>query len=173
MLEGLSLVLGGASSGKSTFAEGLVKSSGRGLVYMATSQIQDDEMRAKVARHRDLRGQGWHTIEEPLDVGRALAAISGDNAVLLDCTTMWLSNHMLAENDLAEVEAELMAGFALCSAPIVVVSNEVGLSGVPDNALARRFRDAQGRLNQKIAAKANLVVNVIAGLPQVLKGTLP
>ena len=173
MLPALSLVLGGAASGKSTFAEGLVKGTGRPLVYFATAQQFDDEMREKVDRHKQMRGAGWRTIEEPLDVGRALAAIGGDNAVLLDCATMWLSNHLLAETDLAEAEAGLMAGLALCAAPVVIVSNEVGLSVVPDNALARRFRDEQGRLNQKLAAKADLVVNVVAGLPQVLKGTLP
>ena len=173
MLPALTLVLGGASSGKSQFAEGLVKATGRGLMYFATAQVFDGEMRTKVDRHRDMRGGGWKTIEEPLDVGRALAGISGDNTVLLDCATMWLSNHLLAENDLAEAEAELMAGLALCAAPVVIVSNEVGLSVVPENALVRRFRDEQGRLNQKLATKAGLVVNVIAGLPQVLKGNLP
>lgn len=167
------MVLGGAASGKSDFAETLVTGTGRGRVYLATAQVFDDEMQAKVERHRALRGQGWHTIETPLDLGRTLATISGDQAVLVDCATMWLNNHLMAENDLAEAEAELMAGFALCNAPVVVVSNEVGLSVVPDNALARRFREAQGALNQKLAAKAGLVVNVVAGLPQVLKGALP
>ncbi|SLN23034.1 Bifunctional adenosylcobalamin biosynthesis protein CobP [Roseovarius litorisediminis] len=173
MLPELTLVLGGAASGKSAFAESLVKGTGRGLVYLATAQIHDNEMRAKVYHHKETRGAGWRTVEEPLDVGRTLAAISGDQAVLLDCATMWLSNHMLAENDLAEAEAGLMAGIALSAAPIVIVSNEVGLSVVPDNKLARDFREAQGRLNQKLAQKAGLVVNVIAGLPQVLKGQLP
>ncbi len=173
MLPELTLVLGGAASGKSAFAESLVKGTGRGLVYLATAQIHDNEMRAKVYHHKETRGAGWRTVEEPLDVGRTLAAISGDQAVLLDCATMWLSNHMLAENDLAEAEAGLMAGIALSAAPIVIVSNEVGLSVVPDNKLARDFREAQGRLNQKLAQKAGLVVNVIAGLPQILKGQLP
>lgn len=173
MLPGLSLVIGGAASGKSAFAERLLTSTGRNLVYLATAQAYDEEMRAKLQRHKEQRGTDWRTIEEPLDVGRTLATISGDTAVLLDCLTMWLSNQILAENPLDEAEAELMAGFALCPAPIVVVTNEVGLSVVPDNALARRFREAQGRLNQKIATKADLVVNVVAGLPQVLKGELP
>lgn len=173
MLPGLSLVLGGAASGKSAFAESLVRGTGRGLVYFATAEVRDGEMRDKVAQHRRLRGDGWHTIEEPLDVGRTLAGISGDKAVLLDCATMWLSNHLLAGNDLAEAEAGLMAGLALCAAPVVIVSNELGMSVVPENALARRFREEQGRLNQKLAARAGLVVNVIAGLPQVLKGELP
>ncbi|MEL7259063.1 MAG: bifunctional adenosylcobinamide kinase/adenosylcobinamide-phosphate guanylyltransferase [Pseudomonadota bacterium] len=173
MLPGLSLVIGGAASGKSAFAEALVKSTGRNLVYLATAQGHDPEMQAKLRRHKEQRGEGWRTIEEPLEIGRTLATISGENAILLDCLTMWLSNQMLAENALDEAEAELMAGLALCPAPLVIVTNEVGLSVVPKNALARRFREAQGRLNQKIAAKADLVVNVIAGLPQVLKGTLP
>ena len=173
MLPGITLVLGGAASGKSAFAETLVQGTGRSKVYLATAQAHDDEMRAKLARHRDARGAGWQTIEEPLDVGRTLATISGDTCVLLDCATMWLSNQMLAGVDMAEAEAGLMAGLALCAAPVVIVSNEVGCSVVPDNALARQFRDDQGRLNQKLAAKAGLVVNVIAGLPQVLKGELP
>lgn len=172
MLPGMSLVLGGAASGKTAFAETLVSGTGRPRVYLATAQAHDAEMREKVARHRQLRGEGWRTIEEPVDIGRTLAAISGESAVLLDCATMWLSNVMLAEMDLAEAEAGLMAGLALCPAPVVIVSNEVGLSVVPENALARRFREAQGRLNQKLAAKAGLVVNVVAGLPQVLKGEL-
>jgi len=173
MLPGLSLVIGGAASGKSGVAEGLVTGTGRNRVYLATAQAHDDEMHARLARHREARGPGWRTIEEPMDVGRALAGISGDHAVLLDCATMWLSNHLLGEADMAEAEAGLMAGLALCSAPVVIVSNEVGASVVPENALARRFREEQGRLNQKLAAKAGLVVNVIAGLPQVLKGDMP
>ncbi|MEO0370996.1 MAG: bifunctional adenosylcobinamide kinase/adenosylcobinamide-phosphate guanylyltransferase [Pseudomonadota bacterium] len=173
MLPPLSLVLGGAASGKSAFAENLVTGTGRARVYFATAQAFDTEMKNKIARHQDLRGQGWRLIEEPLEVGRTLAGISGDHAVLMDCATMWLSNHLLAENDLTEAEAGLMAGLALSAAPIVIVSNEVGQSVVPDNALARRFQIEQGRLNQKLAAKADLVVNVTAGLPHVLKGTLP
>lgn len=173
MLPGVSLVLGGAASGKSDYAEGLVKGTGRACVYLATARVHDAEMRAKVERHQRLRGDGWRTLEEPLDVGRTLAAISGDSAVLMDCATMWLTNHMMEENDLEEAEAGLMAGLALCPAPVVIVSNEVGMSVVPENALARRFREAQGRLNQRLAVKAGLVVNVMAGLPQALKGKLP
>ncbi|WP_397544546.1 bifunctional adenosylcobinamide kinase/adenosylcobinamide-phosphate guanylyltransferase [Roseovarius salis] len=173
MLPDLSVVLGGAASGKSTFAEGLVAASGRDRVYLATARIHDEEMRTKVDRHRSLRGAGWHTVEAPLEVGPALAAVPRHSAVLLDCATMWLSNHLLAEHDLAGAEAGLFEGLAACPAPVVVVSNEVGLSVVPENALARRFREAQGRLNQRLASHADLVVNVVAGLPQVLKGTLP
>lgn len=166
-------MLGGAASGKSAFAESLIKGTGQRLSYFATAQIFDDEMRDKVSRHKKMRGEGWHTIEEPLDLGPALAKIGADEAVLLDCATMWLSNHLLAESDLIIAEQALMKGLTSCSAPVVVVSNEVGLSIVPENALARRFRQAQGELNQKLATNAGLVVNVVAGLPQVLKGTLP
>ncbi len=171
-LPDLTLVLGGAASGKSAFAEGLVLQSGRARAYLATAQMFDDEMRAKVARHQTMRGGGWRTIEAPLDLTPALNSARAVEAVLLDCATMWLSNHMLAENDLAEAEAALIIALAHCAAPVVVVSNEVGQSVVPENALARRFREAQGRLNQRLAAEAGLVVNVIAGLPQVLKGRL-
>lgn len=172
MLPGLTLVLGGAASGKSAFAEELVASTGRNLIYLATAQAFDTEMKEKLRQHRERRDSRWRTIEEPLDVGHKLAALSGDTAILLDCATMWLSNHLLAENDPSEAEAALMAGLALCPAPVVIVSNEVGMSVVPENALARRFREAQGKLNQKLATQAGLVVNVVAGLPSVLKGEL-
>ena len=173
MLPELTLVLGGAASGKSTFAESLVVQSGQNRVYLATAQAFDGEMQAKVARHRQMRGDGWQTIEAPLDPGSALHDIAAAQVVLLDCATMWLSNHLLAESDLEQARDTLLAGLAACPAPVVVVSNEVGLSVVPENPLARRFREAQGRLNQTLAARAGLVVNVVAGLPQVLKGHLP
>jgi adenosylcobinamide kinase/adenosylcobinamide-phosphate guanylyltransferase len=99
--------------------------------------------------------------------------MTASDVVLMDCATMWLSNHLLAESDLTKAEAALFTALDACPAPVVVVSNEVGLSVVPDNALARRFQTAQGALNQRLAARAGLVVNVIAGLPMVLKGTLP
>ncbi|MEM7074770.1 MAG: bifunctional adenosylcobinamide kinase/adenosylcobinamide-phosphate guanylyltransferase [Pseudomonadota bacterium] len=173
MLPAVSLVIGGASSGKSSFAESLVIQSGRPRVYLATAQALDAEMREKLRRHKKQRGDGWRTVEEPLEVGRVLAAIGGDHAVLLDCVTMWLSNLMLEDRDPDDAEAGLMAGLALCAAPVVIVSNEVGHSVVPENALARRFQAAQGRLNQKLAARADLVVQVVAGLPHTLKGTWP
>ncbi|MCX7300349.1 MAG: bifunctional adenosylcobinamide kinase/adenosylcobinamide-phosphate guanylyltransferase [Rhodobacterales bacterium] len=178
-LQTLTLVLGSAASGKSGFAEGLVKGSGLRPVYVATAQIWDDEMAAKVARHRVMReGGGWRTVEEPLDMGRALAGVTADEAVLVDCATLWLTNVMLAEplpdeEGIARAEAGLFAAFYACAAPVVIVSNEVGAGIVPDNALARRFRNAQGGLNQRMAARAGLVVVVMAGLPLVLKGSLP
>ena len=173
MLPRLTLVLGGAASGKSAYAEGLVAGASDTRLYLATAQPNDDEMRAKLARHRARRGPEWRTVEAPLDPGAALAPARAGEVALLDCATMWLSNHLLAGSDLADAEAVLMAALARCAAPVVVVSNEVGLSVVPENALARRFQTAQGALNQRLAVEAGLVVNVIAGLPQVLKGHLP
>ncbi len=173
LLPRLALVTGGARSGKSRLAEALVSGSGRTRRYIATAQAWDDEMRDRIALHRADRGTGWITVEAPLDLPAALAEAGPDEAVLVDCATLWLTNHLLAENDLDAAGAGLLAACASCAAPVVIVSNEVGWGIVPENALARRFRDAQGRLNQRIAAEAGLVVGVMAGLPMVLKGGLP
>ncbi|ESW59134.1 MAG: adenosylcobinamide kinase [Rhodobacter sp. CACIA14H1] len=173
LLPRLSLVVGGARSGKSGLAERLVSGSGLGRRYIATAQAWDDEMRDRIARHRADRGAGWVTVEAPLDLVAALAGARQDEAVLVDCATLWLSNHLLADHDLAAESRALLAALDACAAPVVVVSNEVGWGIVPENALARAFRDAQGRLNQQIAAQAGLVVGVMAGLPMVLKGRLP
>jgi adenosylcobinamide kinase/adenosylcobinamide-phosphate guanylyltransferase len=173
MLPPLTLILGGAASGKSAYAEALVTASHAARVYLATAAAHDAEMLEKIELHRKRRGPGWRTVEVAHDVRPALAAAGTDEGVLLDCATMWLSNHLLAESDLPQAEADLITALADCAAPVVVVSNEVGLSVVPDNVLGRRFQIAQGRLNQTLALRANLVVNVIAGLPQVLKGQLP
>lgn len=173
MLPRLTLVLGGAASGKSAFAEGLVARASESRLYLATAEAHDAEMRAKLDRHRARRGPEWRTIEAPRDPGAALGTARAQEVVLLDCATMWLSNHLLSDSDLAQAEAALFDALTRCDAPVVVVSNEVGLSVVPENALARRFQTAQGALNQRLAARADLVVNVIAGLPQALKGHLP
>ena len=130
-------------------------------------------MRDRIASHRQDRGDGWETVDAPLDLAGALAASPADAAVLVDCATLWLTNHMLAEHDLALETDRLLASLTACAAPVVVVSNEVGWGIVPDNALARRFRDAQGKLNQRMAAQADLVLGVMAGLPFALKGRLP
>ena len=173
LLPRLALVIGGARSGKSRLAEDLITHSTRPRHYIATAQAWDDEMRDRIARHRDDRGTGWTTIEAPLDLPAALARIPAEAAVLVDCATLWLSNHLLADHDLDLETTTLLAALTACPAPVVVVSNEVGWGIVPDNPLARRFRDAQGRLNQRIAAQAGLVIGVMAGLPIVLKGTRP
>ena len=169
----LTLVIGGARSGKSAFAEQLITGSGRPRRYIATAEAWDEEMRDRITRHRQDRGTGWITVEAPLDLAAALAGARPEEAVLVDCATLWLTNHLLAEHDLAAETTGLLAALTTCPAPIVIVSNETGWGIVPENALARRFRDEQGRLNQRLAAASALVVTVIAGLPMVLKGQLP
>jgi adenosylcobinamide kinase/adenosylcobinamide-phosphate guanylyltransferase len=169
----LTLVIGGARSGKSAFAERLITDSSRPRRYIATAEAWDDEMRDRIAGHREDRGQAWTTVEAPLDLAAALSEVPQDEAVLIDCATLWLTNHLLADHDLAAETSGLLAALAACPAPVVMVSNETGWGIVPENALARRFRDEQGRLNQRLATRAGLVVTVIAGLPLVLKGSLP
>lgn len=169
----LSIVLGGAASGKSAFAEGLVLQWDETPLYVATAQAFDDEMAQKILRHQDMRGTGWTTIEEPLDVAGALAQAAPGQPVLVDCATLWLTNVLLGVHDLDKQTKALFDGLAACKGPVVVVSNEVGYGIVPENALSRQFRNAQGRLNQQFAAEADLLVAVMAGLPMVLKGALP
>lgn len=173
MLPKLTLVLGAAASGKTAWAERLVLGASPLPVYLATAQAWDAEMQAKIARHRISRGTGWRTIEAPLDLAPDLGEITADQVVLLDCVTLWLSNHLLAEHDLDAECDGLLRALATCRAPVVVVTNEVGAGIVPENAVARQFRQAQGELNQRLAEAAELVVAVMAGLPMVLKGQLP
>ncbi|WP_145109949.1 bifunctional adenosylcobinamide kinase/adenosylcobinamide-phosphate guanylyltransferase [Cereibacter sediminicola] len=169
----LTLVLGGARSGKSRMAERLVIGSGRPRFYLATAEAWDDEMRERISAHRRDRGDGWQTVEEPRDLSPVLSRMPPEACVLLDCATLWLTNHLLADSDLDAAIASLLHALDACPAPVVVVSNEVGWSIVPENSLARRFRDEQGRLNQRLAAQADLVVAAMAGLPMVLKGCPP
>jgi adenosylcobinamide kinase/adenosylcobinamide-phosphate guanylyltransferase len=170
MLPRLTLVLGGARSGKSRHAEGLVTSAPRPWIYLATAQAFDEEMTARIAEHRDRRDAGWTTIEAPLDLTGVIAAhANSGQTILIDCLTLWLSNIMLDGRDVEAACDALLDALAVATGPIVVVSNEVGLGIVPDNALARRFRDAQGRLNQQVAANADRVVLMAAGLPLTLK----
>jgi adenosylcobinamide kinase / adenosylcobinamide-phosphate guanylyltransferase len=181
----LALVIGGARSGKSGLAERLVRHRAGALppVYLATAgdPAGDAEMAARIAAHREARGPGWITRECGVDPGPALAEVAPGQAVLVDCATLWLGAVLLSGPGGATLEPEdvdaavlrLLDALGRCRGPVTVVSNEVGQGIVPDNALARRFRDAQGRLNQRLAARADLVVTVIAGLPLVLKGRLP
>ncbi|MCT8161219.1 bifunctional adenosylcobinamide kinase/adenosylcobinamide-phosphate guanylyltransferase [Pseudoruegeria sp. SHC-113] len=168
-----SFVIGGASSGKSSWAETHAKQLDARPFYIATAQAFDAEMREKIYAHQKQRGAAWDTIEAPLQVAEALGTLPAGRAALLDCATLWLTNHLLAEHDLEAEEAALLAAISACKADLVIVSNEVGGGIVPENALSRRFRAAQGRLNQKLAAQASVVVTVIAGLPLALKGQLP
>lgn len=168
----ITLILGGANSGKSRFAEDMVVADGRPRTYIATAQAFDDEMREKIKLHQMARAAGWETLEIPMDLADALPRLSGDGVVLIDCLTMWLSNQILADHDAENACNKLLEALQTCPADVVCVSNEVGLSIVPDTALGRRFRASQGRLNQAVAAQAGLVVMVTAGLPMVLKGSL-
>ena len=164
----LTLVLGGARSGKSAHAEALVTARPGPWLYLATAQAFDTEMAARIAEHRARRSAGWQTREVPLALPDALADADGRPA-LVDCLTLWLSNLMLADRDPAAATDRLAAALAGRSGPVVLVSNEVGLGIVPENALARRFRDAAGRLNQRVAALADSVVLTVAGLPMTMK----
>lgn len=172
-LPALTLVVGGARSGKSRLAERLVTATGRHRTYIATAQAFDAEMRTRIAQHLTDRGPDWTTIEAPTDISTALKGCDPAGAILLDCATLWLSNVLFAGHDLHQASQDLVDTLTSSPAPVVVVSNEVGWGIVPENALARQFRDAQGRLNQMIAARAGLVIGVMAGLPFALKGTLP
>ena len=172
-LPALTLVVGGARSGKSRLAEGLVTATGLPRHYIATAEARDDEMRARIAQHQGDRGADWTTWQAPRDVVLVLAAVPPGQVVLLDCATLWLTNQLLAEADIAVNSTALLAALTACASPVVVVSNEVGWGIVPENALARAFRDHQGRLNQQLAGQADLVIGVMAGLPLVLKGVMP
>ncbi len=170
----VTLVLGGAASGKSAFSEGLIEAGladrWSGAVYLATATAADDEMAAKIARHKERRGPNWRTIEEPLALSETLAQHAGSqHPVLVDCLTLWLSNLMFAERDILSETKKLIASFPNFAGPIVFVSNEVGSGIVPENALARRFREEAGHLNQAVAAAADRVYLVTAGLPVTLK----
>jgi adenosylcobinamide kinase / adenosylcobinamide-phosphate guanylyltransferase len=165
------LVLGGARSGKSGYAERLARDSGLSRVYVATAEPFDDEMTARIALHRAGRERdGWRTIEEPVGLPAVIARETAPGVVLLvDCLTLWLSNLMLAGREVTAMQADLLASLRDTRGPVILVSNEVGMGLVPDTPLGRRFRDAQGRLNQAVAALAPRVVFVAAGLPLVLK----
>ena len=166
----MTLVLGGARSGKSAFAEALVLRSGLRPLYLATAQALDEEMRRRVEHHRRGRGDAWTLVEEPIELADALRAESRpDRAILVDCLTLWLTNLLLAERD-PDLEADrLLAALTALPGPVVLVSNEVGQGIVPANALARRFVEEAGSLHQRLAAAAQSVVLVTAGLPQHLK----
>jgi adenosylcobinamide kinase/adenosylcobinamide-phosphate guanylyltransferase len=166
----LTLVLGGARSGKSRYAERLVEGAARCATYCATAEAGDEEMAARIAEHRIRRGAFWHTIEAPLAVADTIAAeATPERPLLVDCMTLWLSNLMLTGADLDQEFATLRMALRDAAGPVVLVGNEVGLGLVPETPLGRRFRDAAGRLNQELAALADRVVFVAAGLPLILK----
>ena len=169
LLPHLTLVLGGARSGKSRHAEALIEALPPPWAYIATAQAWDDEMTARIAEHRARRPADWITLDAPLDLPSAIRGLPEGRPVLVDCLTLWLTNLILAEQDTAAAGSALIEACAQATAPVVLVSNEVGLGIVPDNALARRFRDEAGRLHQAIAARAGRVVFMVAGLPMQVK----
>jgi adenosylcobinamide kinase / adenosylcobinamide-phosphate guanylyltransferase len=174
MADGRVLILGGARSGKSRYGERLAEESGLNPVYLATGEADDEEMAARIAAHRARRGPAWRTVEEPLDLEGALDREAAPRrALLVDCLTLWLSNIMAAGAAIEQRIAGLDVAASRLPGLVVFVSNEVGLGLVPETALGRAFRDAQGRLNQAMAEACDRVVLMVAGLPLVLKGGQP
>ena len=171
----VTLVLGGARSGKSTHAEKLVTGTlyggaPRPAVYVATAEAGDVEMATRIMAHRARRGGVWTTVEEPLKLAEAVeAAAATGHPILVDCLTLWLSNLMHAGADLDEASDDLVRALDDCPVPVVMVSNEVGMGIVPETPLGRTFRDAQGRLNMRMAARADRVILMAAGLPLTMK----
>ena len=165
----VTLVLGGARSGKSRFAEAMVERSAK-PIYLATGRAWDGEMSARIDQHRARRGGRWTTVEEPLDLAGMLPTLAAPDAVVLvDCLTLWITNLMMAERDMAEEIRRLIGCFGSLQGPVIFVSNEVGLGIVPDNAMARAFRDHAGRLHQEVAAVADAVYFLVAGIPMTVK----
>ena len=161
------LITGGARSGKSQLAERLIADLGPYPTYIATSEVRDAEMADRVTQHRNRRGPEWQLIEEPFDLTGALTRTSGP--VLVDCLTLWLTNLMLADRDWQQAADALALAIPILPHPAIFVTNEVGLGIVPENALARRFRDAAGRLNQTVAETVDEVYLCVAGQPLKVK----
>lgn len=164
------LILGGARSGKSSYAERLCEKTGLDLVYIATGEASDKEMQKRIEHHKKNRGDKWVTIEEPVDISSMITLHSNKNTVILvDCLTIWLSNLMYRKSNIQEETDVLINAIKKAPGPVFLVSNEVGQGIVPENALARDFRDEAGRLNQKMAAATQNVDFILAGLPLSLK----
>jgi adenosylcobinamide kinase / adenosylcobinamide-phosphate guanylyltransferase len=164
------LVLGGARSGKSRYAQARAEALRLEQVYVATGQAFDDEMRDRIARHRADRGWDWETVEAPLAIAQVIAERSTTGAVLLiDCLTLWTTNLILGDHDVSSATAGLIASLTAAPGPIILVANEVGYGIVPDNALARKFRDEAGIINQRVALAAGEVKLIVAGLPVPVK----
>ena len=173
MAEGLTLITGGARSGKSAYAQRLAAADGRPVLFVATAEAGDEDMRQRIERHRAGRPAGWQTIEEPLSVAAAVRAQLGDGprstVVLLDCVTLLVSNLLLAKRPVQPEIGALLKWQRLTGARLIAVTNEVGLGIVPDNELARRYRDELGEANQSLAVQASEVVLLVAGLPLAIK----
>ena len=164
-----SLITGGARSGKSSFAEKLTLSFGKPVIYIATAQGFDEEMEKRIVIHQQRRGDVWRTINEPLAISNILISSDGQGACLVDCLTLWLSNLIFAEEDLPKAASSLIDSITARHDPVILVTNEVGGGIVPENALARRFRDEAGHLNQIVAEAVDEVYTCISGIPVKLK----
>lgn len=164
------LVLGGAQSGKSLFAENLIIQSSRPRRYIATAQAWDSEMEEKIAAHQVQRGLGWTTCETPINIVDDIRAADQSEIILLDCITLWLTNLLMAKHSIERHSQLLLDTLINPPCPIVIVSNEVGQGIVPDNSMSRAFVKHQGNINQKLAEIAQQVIFITAGLPQILKG---
>ena len=163
------LILGGARSGKSRHAQALAEGMAADRIFIATAQAFDDEMRERIVRHRADRDASWRTIEAPVRLPQAIAGQDGAGVLLVDCLTLWASNLLLGDEAIDRHLARLDAALTAARGTVVLVTNEVGWGIVPDNALARRFRDLAGIVNQRVASAADRVELVVAGLPMVLK----
>lgn len=163
------LITGGARSGKSRFAEERTLALGPEAIYIATAQAFDDEMRDRIATHQARRGPEWTTHNAPMELVAMLDKTDGGAPRLVDCLTLWLSNLMLAEMDWEAALDRLCAAIARQSAPVIFVTNEVGAGIVPENALARAYRDAAGTMNQRVAAQCDALYMVVSGHPLRLK----
>jgi adenosylcobinamide kinase / adenosylcobinamide-phosphate guanylyltransferase len=164
------LILGGARSGKSAYAQSLAEGYSPERLYLATATPGDDEMAARIARHQADRGHGWTALEEPLEVAAALLQHArAGRVVVVDCLTLWLTNLMLAGRDPGPAVTTLAEAIHALAGPVVLVSNEVGMGIVPDHKLGREFRDWQGRANREIGAACDAVIFIAAGLPLQLK----
>lgn len=166
------LILGGARSGKSRQAEQLAQASGHEVIYVATAQAYDAEMQTRIERHRSERPAHWLTLEEPLQLAATILQHQApDRCLLIDCLTLWVTNQLLADADMEAERQALCAALANARGDIILVSNETGMGVVPMGELSRRFSDEAGWLNQSIAAQADQVVLMVAGIPMRVKGT--
>ena len=166
------LIIGGAASGKSAYAEGLASNSKLSKIYLASANIHDEEMQLKVDKHKLRRGDDWTTISEPLEAEKKITNLNDNQIMLFDCTTMWLTNQMLNKADVQIEILQLTDSMKFSKGSLIVVTNEVGSGIVPENSMAREFRELQGFLNQELASISDSVIQVIAGLPLFLKQSL-
>jgi adenosylcobinamide kinase/adenosylcobinamide-phosphate guanylyltransferase len=165
----VTLVLGGARSGKSAFAQAEAERIAAAPILIATAEALDGEMADRIAAHRTARGPAWRTIEAPQALREAIVDQSADSVIVVDCLTLWLNNLMMRDLSVEDEMRHLVDGLAGIQSHLILVANEVGFGIVPENRLARNFRDHAGRLNQMIAAKADRVVLVVAGIAMEIK----